>query len=189
MNPWDWAQVIIFVYLQSLLRLKKSYWGLNFLWSLLFVHDIEGHGQRSRFFLNHGHKIKTIYLYQSEVWRLKTLDSRPWSWWSMSKFSIRSECSILGQDNKFLCLTSDFFFQTEEGMRPTNKNNKIKPKNVLCHFKIKMMFGVISSLQIWHANYNAAQRDSDKSFLDENTSFTLTFEDFNKICFNSKISL
>ena len=38
-----------------------------------------------------------------------------------------------------------------------------------------MMFGVISSLQNWHADYNVPQSDSDKSFLDENTSFTLAF--------------
>ena len=42
-----------------------------------------------------------------------------------------------------------------------------------------MLFGVISRLQNWHTNYIVAQRllisDSDKSFLDENTSFNLTF--------------
>ena len=61
------------------------------------------------------------------------------------------------------------FFQTEEGMRG------IFFFKFLCHFKIKMLSGVISSLQNWLANYNVAQSDSDKLFLGENTSFALTF--------------
>ena len=62
-------------------------------------------------------------------------------------------------------------------MRQTNKNNKIKQKHFLRHFNIKMLFGVISIIQNWHAKYNIAKSDSDLSFLDKNTSFTLTFND------------
>ena len=38
-----------------------------------------------------------------------------------------------------------------------------------------MLFGIITSIQNWHVKYNVAQSDSDLSFQDENTSFTLTF--------------
>ena len=58
--------------------------------------------------------------------------------------------------------------------RVWGKKNKNK-KHFLCHFKMKMLFDVISSIQNWHAKVNVAQSDSDISFLDENTFFTLTF--------------
>ena len=71
------------------------------------------------------------------------------------------------------CVWCQIFFQTEERMR---QKNKIKQKkHYLYHFEIKMLFDVISSIQNWHAKYNVDQSDSDLSFLDENTSFTLTF--------------
>ena len=38
-----------------------------------------------------------------------------------------------------------------------------------------MLFGVFSNMQNWHAKYNVAQSELDLSFLDENVSFTLTF--------------
>ena len=38
-----------------------------------------------------------------------------------------------------------------------------------------MMLDVISSIHNWHAKCNVAQRDLDKSFLEKNTSCTLTF--------------
>ena len=38
-----------------------------------------------------------------------------------------------------------------------------------------MLFGVISSIQNWHAKYNVAHSGLEISFLGVNTSFTLTF--------------
>lgn len=67
----------------------------------------------------------------------------------------------LGQDNNFLCLTSDFFLlQTEEGMRQKHKNEKTKQKHSKCHINALMLFDAILCTENLHVKYMVAQRGS-----------------------------